>query len=535
MRFIIGPVLALGLSAALAPARAAEITVALSAAPTSSDPHFHDLGPNNALMHQLYGTLVRTDATLHPVPDLALSWKLLDDHTWSFSLDPDAKFSDGTPFTANDVVFSLCRTIRGVGPTHSFTSVPLAMATVETPDAHTVILHTRQPEPLMPIQLAGFAILSAHAAGAGHIDFNPDNQCGLVNLPPSSAFDTLKLSVGTGRYRLARYTSGDTIVMEPNQYHHGAPARWSRVTFKAVPNSGARVAGLLSGDFDLIENPSAQDLPALKAHGGLAWTVTPSNRLIFLQPDIGRDKTPLVQTADGRNPLQDPRVRQALSLAIDRQAITTRLMEGLATPADQFVPPPLFGFLPNPPKLGYDPARARALLAEAGYPNGFALTLSATNNRYIDDSQVAQAIGQYLTRIGIKTTVDAMTQTVFFPRRTKREFSLSMGGWGYGTGEASNLLRYFVVGPLPARGLGRSNYGGYHSAAFDAVFTKAIDEMNDERRRDELYQAQTIALHDNALIPLYWETSLWAYKDRYSFTGRMDQRTDVDGLKPKAN
>ena len=185
-------------------------------------------------------------------------------------------------------------------------------------------------------------------------------------------------------------------------------------------------------------------------------------------------------------------------------------------------------------KRAYDPAAARKLLAEAGYPNGFALTLSATNNRYINDSQVAQAIGQYLTRIGLKVTVDAMSQTVFFPRRTNHEFSLSMGGWGYGTGEASNLLRYFVVSPLPARGLGRSNYGAYHNPAFDAVFLKAIDAMDDSKRRDDLYEAQTIALHDNALIPLYWETSLWAFKDRYSFTGRMDQRTDVDGLALKA-
>jgi peptide/nickel transport system substrate-binding protein len=517
------------------PAGAAEITVALSAAPTSADPHFHDLGPNNALMHQLYGTLVATDATLHPVPDLALSWTLLDDTHWRFKLDPQAKFSDGTPFTANDVVYTLCRTMGGVGPTHSFTSLPLALAGVEAPDDHTIILHTKQPDPLLPIGLAGYAILSAHAAGAGHVDFSPENQCGLTaaELPPSSDFDSLKQAIGTGHYRLKRYTNGDAIVMEPNPFHHGTKARWSRVTFRPVSNAGARVAGLLSGDFDLIENPSTQDLPMLKQRGGLALTVTPSNRIIFLQPDIGRAVSPQVHAADGRNPLQDARVREAISLAIDRKAITSRLMDGLAIPADQFAPAPLFGYLPHPPKLAYDPVRARKLLAEAGYKDGFTLTLSATNNRYINDSAVAQAIGQYLTRIGLKMTVDAVTQTVFFPHRTKRDYSLSMGGWGYGTGEASNLLRYFVVGPLPERGLGRSNYGGYHSDAFDTVFLRAIGDMNDARRDTELQQAQTIALHDNALIPLYWETSVWAYKGRYSFVGRMDQRMDVDGLKVK--
>lgn len=514
--------------------RAAEITVALSAAPSSADPHFHDVGPNNALTRQLYGTLVTTGPTLQPEPDLATSWKKLDDLTWQFSLDADAKFSDGTPFTANDVVFTFCRTIAGVGPTHSFTAVPLMMSGIEVPDAHTLILHTKLPQPLLPVQLAAYGMLSAHAAGVtGAVTFNPKDSCGLKSLPQSSDFDSLKMAVGTGRYRLVQYTQGDKIVMEPNTFHHGAQAHWSRVTLKPVPNEGARVAGLLSGDFDLIENPSAQDLPMLKRHGGIAWTMTKSNRIIFLQPDIGRAKSPQVQAPDGRNPLQDVRVREAISLAIDREAITSRLMEGMGTPADQFVPPPLFGYLPHPAKLAYDPARARKLLAEAGYPNGFSLTLTATNNRYIDDSKVAQAIGQYLTRIGIKTSVDAVTSTLFFPHRAKREYSLAMGGWGYGTGEASNLLRGFVVSTMPKLGIGRSNYGAYHSAAFDKVFLQAVNEMDDDKRRQDLYQAQEIALRDFALIPLHWETSVWAYKDKYTFAGRMDQRMDVDGLSLK--
>ncbi|HTN10389.1 MAG TPA: ABC transporter substrate-binding protein [Acetobacteraceae bacterium] len=531
MRFILAALLALPFIAA--PAGAASITVALSASPSSSDPHFHDVGPNNALMHQLYGALLTTGPTLQPVPDLALSWKLLDDHSWQFKLDPQAKFSDGTPFTANDVVFTFCRTLNGVGPTHSFTTVPLALSGIDLPDAHTVILHTKLPQPLLPVQLTGYAIISAHAAGAGYVDFNPATQCGHTNLPPSSAFDELKMSVGTGRYKLVRFTAGDAIVMEPNPVHHGPKAHWSRVTMKPVPNEGARVAGLLAGDFDLIENPAQQDLATLKRRGGLAWTRLASNRIIFLQPDIGRAKSPQVEAPDGRNPLQDARVRQAISLAIDREAITRRLMGGMGTPADQYVPPPLFGFLPHPTKLPYDPAKARKLLAEAGYPHGFSLTLTGTNDRYVDDAQVVQALGQYLTRVGIKTTVDAVTATMFFPHRTKRDFSLSMGGWGYGTGEASTLLRAFVVSTMPERGLGRSNYGGYHSAAFDSVFLHAINDMDDHKRNDELQQAQRIALQDNALIPLYWETSLWAYKDRYTFTGRMDQRTDVDGLSLK--
>ncbi|MCW3475422.1 ABC transporter substrate-binding protein [Limobrevibacterium gyesilva] len=530
MRTIIGLTMAALLAGTTA--HAADITVGIAAAPSSADPHFHQVGPNNALARDLFGALVRTDPQLRPQPDLATAWTLLDDRSWKITLRPGVTFHDGSPFTANDVVFSLCRARSGVGPTKSFTNLPKALDRVDVADDHTIVLHTHRPEPGLLDLLAGFAIISARSAGAGTVTFSDAENCGLTALPASNEFDGGRMANGTGPYRLAKYTSGDTIVLEANATYSGPKPHWSRVILKPVPKTGPRVAGLLSGDFDLIENPSSQDLPVLKAKGGLAWTVTPSDRIMFLQPDIGRPQTPLITTKDGRNPLQDVRVRQALSLAIDRKTIATRLMDGLAVPADQYVTPGMFSSLATPPARDYDPARARALLAEAGYPDGFALTLSATNDRYINDAQVAQAIGQYLTRIGIRTTVDAMTQTMFFPRRAKREFSLGLGGWGNGTGEAT-LLRYFVVSPFPDRGIGTSNYGRYHSDAFDAAFLPALEDMNEASRRAHLEKATTIALQDHALIPLYWETTVWAFKDRYTYVGRVDQATDPDGLSLK--
>jgi peptide/nickel transport system substrate-binding protein len=514
---------------ACAPAYAAEITVGLAAAPSSADPHFHAVGPNNALARHIFGALVRTDAELAPVPDLATSWTLVDDQTWKIALRPGVTFHDGTPFTANDVVFSLCRARGGVGPTQSFTDLPKALDRVDVADDHTIVLHTKRPEPSLLDLMAGFAIISAHSAGAGQVTFSAAENCGLGALPPSNAFDGGKMANGTGPYRLAKYTSGDVIVLEANPTYYRNKPRWSRVTLKPVPRTGSRVAGLLAGDFDLIENPSSQDLPAIKAKGGFAWTVTPSDRVIFLQPDIGRAKSPNVTAPDGRNPLQDARVREAISLAIDRGAIAARLMDGLAVPANQYVTPGMFGDIKSLPPRAYDPVRARALLAEAGYPDGFSLTLSAPNDRYINDGQVAQAIGQYLTRVGIRTTVDAMTQTVFFPRRAKRELSLALGGWGNSSGESS-MMRYFIVSTNMERGIGTSNYGAYHSEAFDAAFLPTLQDMNETTRLANTEKATAIALKDNAQIPLYWETTVWAYKDRYHFTGRTDQATDVDGL-----
>ena len=515
-----------------ATANAADITVGLSAAPSSADPHFHQVGPNNALSRHVFGTLIKSDAALRLHPSLALSWTLSDTNTWTFRLKPGVTFHDGSPFTARDVVFSLCRARIGVGPTKSFTALPRALDRVEVTDPLTITLHTIRPEPGLLELLAGFHIVSSASAGVTSVAFTDAENCGLPTVPANTDFDGGKMANGTGPYRIARYTSGDVIVLEGYTKHHAEPPRWGKVTLKPASKTGPRVAGLLSGDFDLIENPAAQDLPVLKAKGGLAWTVTPSDRIIFLQPDIGRSPSPLAAGKDGSNPLRDPRVRAAISLSIDRATIAARLMDGLAVPAGQYLPPGMVGAYPDIPARPYDPAKARALLAEAGYPDGISLTLSSPNDRYINDASVAQAIGQYLTRIGIRTTVDAMTQTMFFPRRAKRDFSLALGGWGNGTGEAT-LLRYFVVTPIAERGLGGSNYGAYSSPAFDAAFIPAMEEMDTTRRFARIEAATRIALDDNALIPLYWETTVWAYKDRYTYAGRVDQATDVDGLSPK--
>jgi peptide/nickel transport system substrate-binding protein len=519
--------------AATLPARAAEISVAWAAAATSADPHYHEVTPNAALAWHVFGALTRTDPRGIIIPGLASSWQVLDDRTWVFHL-VDAKFHDGTPLAANDVVYSLCRTLKAVGPTQSFTELPKTVASVEATDPHTVVFRTRAPDPMLPALLAGFSILSARTAGAvADIRFDPANQCG-VPLPASADFDRLKMTNGTGPYRLTRYVAGDVAVLEANRSYYGAAPHWDRVTIHPVPNAGARTAGLLAGDYDLIENPMAQDLPTIKARGGLAYATAPADRVIFLQPDIGRTPSPLVE-ADGRNPLADPRVREAMWIAIDRKALVERLMDGLALAADQYVTDGLPGHLADPPKRAYDPERARRLLAEAGYKDGFGLTLSATNDRYINDAKVVQALAQFLSRVGIRTKVDAMTQTMFFPRRAKREFSLAMGGWGYSPRGSVSVFSTWVVSTDMARGIGTSNYGGYHSEAFDAAYLPALSDLNDASRTRRLEQATRIAIADSAIIPLYWETSVWAFKDRYTFIGRSNQVTDVDNLSLKGN
>lgn len=301
-----------------------------------------------------------------------------------------------------------------------------------------------------------------------------------------------------------------------------------------VTNAGPRLAGLLAGDYDVIENPAARDLGRIKGDKRFGHVITPSTRVVYFQLDVARDQSPFVKSEDGKNPLKDLRVRKAMSLAIDRDAIVKRIMDGAAEPAYQYLPTGMSGTRPNPPKLAYDPAQAKKLLAEAGYAKGFQLTLSTTNDRYINDSQITQAVAQYLTQIGIKTEVDAMTRAIYFPRRAKKEFSVAIGGWGSGTGEAASFLRQWPPTPNEAKTIGGSNYGGYKNDQFDKLIREAISTLDDNKRSQLLQEAGKIVVEDYAFIPLHFESGIWAFKSELDVKGRADQYMLAMSVKPKA-
>jgi peptide/nickel transport system substrate-binding protein len=223
--------------------------------------------------------------------------------------------------------------------------------------------------------------------------------------------------------------------------------------------------------------------------------------------------------------MRDVRVRRAMSMAIDRKAIVQRIMDGAAQPANQFLPGEMFGAMPDAPELPYDPQGAKKLLAEAGYPNGFQLTLHATNDRYINDGQIAQAVAQYLSQVGIKTEVDAMTRSIFFTRRAKREFSFAMGGWGSTSGEASSFFRYWIVTTDKDAGLGQSNYGAFSDATFDKFLIEAIKTIDDGKREALLRAAGKRAMDMMPHIPLHFESTIWAYRKGIEYKGRADQMT----------
>jgi peptide/nickel transport system substrate-binding protein len=524
---------ATGLVALAAAADAQTLRIALSAQPSSADPHHYALTPNSTLRDHVYDGLTRVDAGLRVQPALAASWERRDDLTWVFRLREGVRFQDGAPFGAGDVVFSYCRVLNNESElVGSFSSIVKRLAKVEAEGDGAVAITTAEPNPLLPSDLSSVAIIPRTLAPHEGLRFSPDG-CGVKGPWPALAqFNDGSAAIGTGPYRLARFTTGGAIELARHEGYWGPKPHWAGVRLLPVTQAGPRLAGLLAGDHDVIEFPATGDLPRLRENGNVRLAVAPSTRLIFLQLDF-REPAPFVNGGAAPNPLRDVRVRQALSLAIDRRAIAERIMDGVATPAAQFLPDGMRGTVEGLPVLPYDPARARALLAEAGYPNGFTLTLHATNNRYVNDTRVIQAVAQYFQRIGVRAEVDAMPSTTFFPRRGRAEFSVAMGGWAAGAEETMLFFRAWLVTQDRAKGFGMSNYGHWSNPDFDRPALASFETMDDAKRVALMQEATKVALGEMPVIPLQFESGVWAFRRGLAFAGRVDQTTPAMDIRPE--
>ncbi len=511
-------------------AQAQTLTIGISSEPSALDPHYHNLGPNNAMRRHIFESLVGQDENQRLVPQLAESWRTLDDTTWEFKLRKGVKFHDGSDFTAADVVYSLCRIPNVKDSPSSFTIYTKAVEAVETPDPYTVIVRTARPYPLLPVEFSSWAVISA-PADAENLVFDKDG-CDYGDWPKTADFNSGELAIGTGPFRFLEYVKGDRIVLARNDDYWGEKSPWEKVVFRPITSAAPRVAALLAGDVDLIDNPPVQDIPRLKENPDIDVASGLSNRVIYLHFDHFQEPTPGVKGTGGKNPFKDRRVREAVSKAINREAIVERIMGGLAVPASQLIPPGMFGYNPELGVEPYAPDRAKELLTEAGYPNGFELVLGTPNDRYINDEKIAQAVAQMLTRVGIATTVDASTKSVFFKRRNKYEFSFYMAGWGSGTGEASSPLRALVATRDKEKGYGGTNRGRYSNPELDALLDEALSTVDDAEREKLLQEAMAVAMKDYAILPLHYEVTSWAFRKGITYTPRTDQYTLATSVKP---
>ncbi|MEP7262332.1 MAG: ABC transporter substrate-binding protein [Usitatibacter sp.] len=498
-----------------------EVTIALQAAITSIDPHYHNLSPNNGMLRHIFEPLIRRDANMKMLPGLAVSWKALDDLTWEFKLRKGVKFHDGTPFTAEDVAATYKRVPNVPNSPSSFATFTKPIIETRIVDPYTIIFKTASPHVLLPSDLSAVYILpKAVAEKAATEDFNSG-----------------KAAIGTGPYKLAEYIPNQRVVLKANYGYWGGEEPWDKVTFKILSNPAARVAALLSGDVQMIETVPTSDIARLSSDKKFVLSDKVSNRVIYVHLNQWNDKTvPFVTAKDGKpldkNPFKDARVRKALSMAINRDAISDRIMEKKSVPAAQLLP----DFFPGTSKklkpLKYDPEGAKKLLAEAGYPNGFALTIHGPNNRYINDDKISQAIAQFYSRVGIDSKVETMPSSVYFTRATKGEFGYMVLGWGTESGEQGSSLRSLLATYDPSKGMGVTNRGRYSNPVFDKQVSEALVTMDDKKREAMIEAAAETAMNDTGLIPIHYEVSTWATAKGYKYTARTDQYTLAMDLKP---
>ncbi len=507
-------------------AEARTLKIGLSAEPVALDPHFMNLTPNNQLTSHIFDALLNTTPEIEVKPGLAESYRALDDTTWEFKLRKGVKFHDGSAFDANDVVFSFCRVPQVLKSPSPFTLYTKSIAAMEAVDPHTLRITTRGPYPMLPRELVTIGIISAGLINDEKVKYSPEG-CKIASAWPATAdFNNGKHAIGTGPFKYAEYVKGDHILLRRNEAYWREKADWEAVRFQPITNAGSRVAALLSDDVDLIENPLIDDIPQIERSGKYKIARDLSVRLIYLGMDHRAGEVPQgVAGTNGKNPFQDERVRKALSLAIDRQTIVSKIMNGYAEPAEQLLGKRFYGANPDLPALGHDPQLAKKLLAEAGYPNGFEITLAAPNDRYVNDAQIAQAVAQMWTRIGVKTKVDAMTSSVFFPKTNKGEFGIWLSGWGPRTGEVSSPLRSIVATPDREKGWGSANPGKYSDPGFDATLESALNTMNDSKRLALLHAASKRAIEKFVALPVHYEVTPWALRKDLEYKARADQLT----------
>ncbi len=486
---------------------------------TSIDPQYHNISPNNAFGAMVYGALVDTDGQSRLIPGLALSWLPVAETVWEFKLRPGVSFHNGEPFTADDVAFTFERIPTVVNSPGSYSTYIYSVERVEIPDPLTIRMHTKGPDPLLPASMSQVWMLSRKThTGATTDQFNSGEK-----------------AIGAGPFRVRSVRFGDRVELERNDAWYGPRSPWRSVSYRQVTNEASRAAALLSGDVDFIDQVPTADVARLGREPKLRLSEADSLRVIYIALDQGRTgPSPFITDNDGkpteRNPLRDVRVRRALSIAIDRAAEVARVMEGVAVPTLQFMAKGTYGYVPDlePPKA--DPETAKKLLAEAGYPQGFRITLHGSNDRYPNDYRIVQAVAQMWTRVGVKTAVDTGPYSSFITRASRQEFSAFLVSWGTPTGEPSAGLRS-AVATYDGKGMGSVNRARYSNPDLDAKLVAAMRVLDDGKREAMLQDTMRLLASDVGIIPIHLQRNVWAMRQGFAHSARVDELTRAQDVK----
>ncbi len=488
-------------------AEARTVRWAAAGDPNTMDPHSQNVGTVTMVLQQIYDPLIHRNADLSLRPGLATRWEQVEPTRWRFQLRQGVRFHEGEAFTADDVVFSITRALQ---PTSNYGIFVDTVDRAEKVDDLTVDVITKIADPILPNKFASVMMMSrswSERNGATRPQ----------NTRQREEMWTVRNTNGTGAFRLASRENDVRTVMRRNDDWFGwrepdSPSgNVTEIVFRPIASDATRVAALLSGEVDFVLDPPLQDLARLRGAQGVKVVEGPEVRSIFIAMDTSRDEL-LYSDVKGRNPFKDLRVRQALYHAIDIQAIHRTTMRGQSVVTGSLIPEQVNGYVrEEDARLPYDQNRARALLAEAGYPNGFAVTLDCPNNRYINDEQICQAIAAMWARAGVRTSVKSQPLAPFFAQIQRDDTSVYMLGWGVPTLDALYSFQSLLASRGSAQGDGIWNFGRYSNPRMDELIARMKTETGPARQaavRDALRLYREDAPH----VPLHHQMIPWAMR-----------------------
>lgn len=524
----------LGAGIALAPAAllAEPFRFAAPGDVVSFDPYAVEEVFTSGFLGNVYEGLVRRAPDLTIEPALATSWELLSPTHWRFKLREGVTFHDGTPFTADDVVFSAERVLAG---TSDFKNRLPGKIEVVAVDDHTVDFITDKPNPILNFTWPNWYIMSRAWAEKHNIG------------APTKGGDTESYATlhenGTGPYQLQTREPGVRTVLTAYDGWWGkatSEGNVTEVTFTPVPNAATRVAALLSGQLDLVYPLPVQDLARIEATPGASVVSSTEVRTMYLTMNQWKETLP-GSKVEGQNPLSDAKVRAALAHAIDTDAIIARIMRGQASPATMMVAPGVNGFSDDFERRAYDPDRAKALLAEAGYADGFSLNFECSNDMYVNDEAICLAIGNMLSRVGIEARVNVQARAKFLENLLAPNMNFGMALMGTTPASLDGHIALYSLHMCPRAAedrpvwaaedqqkivAGKSNFAGYCNPEVDRLANEIASETDQDKRNVLLHDAFALTIADTAYIPLYQSWGAWGVRDGVAIKARPDNVFD---------
>jgi peptide/nickel transport system substrate-binding protein len=480
-------------------AQAQTVRIANQGDALSMDPHSLNESLQLSVTGNVYEGLVIRNKDLSLAPGLATSWKQTSPNVWRFELRKGVHFHDGTPFTADDVVFSFNRTQVEGSDMKSYTN---DFKEVRKINDYVVEMETKTPFPILPEVISLVYVMSKKWAETNQAARPVDRRKGIENAASFRAN-------GTGPFRLReRQPNVRTTFVRNGNYWGKIEGNVQEVIYTPIGNDATRVAALLSGEVDVMEPVPLQDVDKVNASPNAKVLAGPELRTIFLGMDQKRDEL-LYSSVKGKNPFKDKRVRQAFYQAIDIDGIQKTVMRGASRPTALLVGPGINGFVPALNKrLPYDAEAAKKLLADAGYPNGFEVTMNCPNDRYVNDARICQAVAANLSRIGVKINLAAETKGTYFPKVLRRDTSFYMLGWTPGTYDSHNALNA-LTRCVDDKGAGQFNLGAYCNPELDKL-TNAIQSETDKAKRNQMIR-DAFKLHQDEIghLPLHQQSLAW--------------------------